>query len=426
MAAYRFIHAADIHLDSPLRSLALRDPALADLIGNATRQAFVGIVDLALTESVDALLIAGDLYDGEQTSMKTARFLADQLRRLDEAGIQTFIIRGNHDALSKITQELVLPAGVKLYRGRAEAVTIERTRGDVPITIHGLSFAKPQAPESLLPGYRPPLADAVNIGLMHTSLAGAPGHDVYAPSSLADLQAHGFDYWALGHIHLRAAHAGTATVVMAGMPQGRDINEAGPKSVSLVTVLDDRSIRVEERLTSIAEFRRVAVDASGLSEWPDLVAAIGRALRAARTETRSPHLVARLEIAGATPLAWRMRRDADLLKAEADLAAAGLGDAHVEKLVLGVDNPALTAGEGADPLVELARLVESEVLGSAGYRATLGEWAGQLRGQLPSELRDLLGIDEEAAARLMEALAADGAEDVLARLQADAPAGDAG
>lgn len=356
--------------------------------------------------------------------MKTARFLADQLRRLEEAGIRTFIIRGNHDALSKITQELVLPPGVKLYRGRAEAFAIERPRGEVPIVVHGLSFAKAQAPESLLPGYRPPQADAVNIGLMHTSLAGAPGHDAYAPSNLADLQAHGFDYWALGHIHARTAHEGQSTVVMAGMPQGRDINEAGPKSVTLVTVLDDRSIRVEERLTSIAEFGRVRVDAAGVTEWPDLVATVGRSLRSARAETRSPHLVARVEITGATPLAWRMRRDADLLKAEADAAAAGLGATHVEKLVLGVDNPVL-ASDGADPLVELARLVESDVLGAPGYRAMLGEWVGQLRGQLPAELRDLLGADEEAAARLMQGLAADGIEDVLARLQADAPAGGA-
>ncbi len=101
---FRFVHAADVHLDSPLRSLALRDPALGNLIGNATRQAFVRIIDLCLDEQVDALLLVGDLYDGDQTSMKTARFLAEQLRRLHEAGIRVFVIRGNHDALSRITK----------------------------------------------------------------------------------------------------------------------------------------------------------------------------------------------------------------------------------------------------------------------------------------------------------------------------------
>src|SRR5208282_3663780 len=124
--AFRFVHTADVHLDSPLSTLALRDPALAELIGGATRKAFAAVIDLCLAEQVDALLIAGDLYDGEQTSMKTARFLADQLRRLHEGGIQTFIIRGNHDAESRITRELTLPDSVKVFGGRAEAVVLSR------------------------------------------------------------------------------------------------------------------------------------------------------------------------------------------------------------------------------------------------------------------------------------------------------------
>ena len=226
---YRFVHTADIHLDSPLRSLALRHPELAELIGNATRQAFVNIMDLCLDEQVDALLLAGDLYDGEQTSMKTARFLAAQVRRLHEAGIRVFIIRGNHDALSKITQELVLPDTVKVFGGRAEAVAIDRGKSDFPVVIHGLSFAKPHAPESLIPKYKPPVEGAVNIGMMHTSLAGAPGHDPYAPCRIADLQATGFRYWALGHIHKRSVAEGDCTIVMPGNPQGRTSTRQAPK-----------------------------------------------------------------------------------------------------------------------------------------------------------------------------------------------------
>ena len=254
MGAYRFVHSADVHLDSPLRSLALRDPRLAELVGNASRQVFSRIVDLCLDEQVNALLLAGDLYDGEQTSMKTARFLAEQLRRLDAAGIKVFIIRGNHDALSKITKELVLPENVHLFGGRADAIEIPRDRGERPIAIHGLSFAKPQAPESLLAKYRPPVAGAINIGLMHTSLDGSPPHDVYAPCSTADLLASGFRYWALGHIHKRSTTEGPCAVVMPGIPQGRDVGEHGPKSVTLASVLDDGSITMEERIVSLAQF----------------------------------------------------------------------------------------------------------------------------------------------------------------------------
>src|ERR1700682_2175923 len=131
MTAYRFVHAADLHLDSPLRSLALRDPRLAEFVGNASRQVFSRIVDLCLDEQVSALLLAGALYDGEQTSMKTARFLAEQLRRLEAADIEVFIIRGNHDALSKITKELVLPENVHLFGGRAADVGCYGERGQV-------------------------------------------------------------------------------------------------------------------------------------------------------------------------------------------------------------------------------------------------------------------------------------------------------
>ena len=110
--------------------------------------------------------------------MKTARFLAGQMERLHQGGIAVYTVRGNHDALSKITQELILPPSLKLFGGRAEAVEIDS--GGLPIAIHGLSFARPHAPESLLPKYARPRPGAVNIGIMHTSLQGAAGHDPYA------------------------------------------------------------------------------------------------------------------------------------------------------------------------------------------------------------------------------------------------------
>ncbi len=416
--AYRFVHTADIHLDSPLRSLALRDSDLAGLIGNATRRAFVRIVDLCLEEQVDGLLIAGDLYDGDQTSMKTARFLAEQLRRLHEAGIRAFIIRGNHDALSRITKELVLPETVKVFGGRADAVAIDRTPGHFPVAIHGLSFAQPHAPESLIAKYRPPVQDAVNIGLMHTSLAGSPGHDLYAPCGIKDLQGTGFRYWGLGHIHKRSMTEGACVIVMPGMPQGRDVNEAGVKSVTLVTIDDDRSFHIEERATSIAQFERVSVDATGITEWRDLIAAVTAALEEERSSASSEHLVARLQVTGITPLAWRIRRDLDLLKTQADERASVTGSCWVEKLEIACRAPGDAATSAADPLFELHRLIEDEVLESPVFQAELVAMVDELRAQLPQEARDALGADEAAFKAALAQLARDGAENVVARLQA--------
>tara|TARA_R110002012_G_scaffold258598_3_gene439174 strand:- start:10570 stop:11787 length:1218 start_codon:yes stop_codon:yes gene_type:complete len=401
----------------------LRNPELADLIGGATRQAFSAIIDLCISERVDALVIAGDLYDGDQTSMKTARFLAGELGRLAKAGIRTFIIRGNHDALSRISRELVLPDMVKLFGGRAEHVMIERWPGEKPVAIHGLSFAQPTAPESLLPKYASAVPDAINVGIMHTSLGGAPGHDAYAPCSPAELQATGFDYWALGHIHKRSVITGSTTIVMPGMPQGRDINEDGPKSATLVSISEDGSVSLEEKPTALAEFSRITIDAGGLSDWTDLAHALSHALKQARTASAAPELVARIGFTGETTLAWRMRRDADLLMAEAEERAAQTGAIWVEKLEIGCTPPTETRTASTGPLHELRNLIETGILNSDAFETALSQIADTLQGQLPTDLRDLFGADEsETRARRMQ-LARQGAEDVLARLQSSSGSG---
>jgi DNA repair exonuclease SbcCD nuclease subunit len=413
---FRFVHTADIHLDSPLRSLALRNRELAELIGDATRRALVAIVDLCLEEQVDALVIAGDLYDGDQTSMKTARFLASQMERLHRAGIRVFKVRGNHDAMSRITQELILPPSVKVFGGRAEAV--ELRAGTLDVVLHGLSFARPQAPESLLPKFRQPTPDAINIGIMHTSLAGAPGHDVYAPCNIAELHGWGFDYWALGHIHTRAQHAGARTVIMPGIPQGRDINEAGPKTASLVTIRDDRSIVVEERPTSLAQFERIPVDLSGVESWHGAVEAIEHAVGRTRDRAVSDHLVGRLMLGGATPLAWRLRRDRDLLLAEVEQRVEGLGRSWVDKIELAVAPPvAAGAPTSADPVLELGELMRDDILDQHGIRQTVRELVESVRGELPPEARGFGGDSEAAFDAFLDRLLDEGCEDIVARLK---------
>jgi DNA repair exonuclease SbcCD nuclease subunit len=417
--AFRFVHTADVHLDSPLATLALRDPVLAELISGATRKAFVAVIDLCLVEKVDALLIAGDLYDGEQTSMKTARFLADQLRRLDEAGVRTFIIRGNHDAESRITRELTLPALVKVFAGRAETVSIGC--GAIEAAVHGVSFAQKHAPESLLPKFRPPVSGSVNIGIMHTSLGGSPAHGLYAPCSPSDLNAAGFDYWALGHIHQRSEARGRAAIVMPGNPQGRDINEAGAKSATLVAIGDDRTITIEERLTSVAQFERLRVDLAGLDNWREALGRIEKALEAAREAAPSEHLVARLALTGLTPLAWRLRSDADLLAEECRMTGAAVGKTWIDRIELDCSAPHgnETAAPSSDPVAELRALMETEVAQSKAFQDGLSELAEELRRNLPAGVRDgLLGADPGELAAILRALAREGAEDVLAHLRA--------
>ncbi len=414
--SFRFIHTADLHLDSPLTSLALRNAELGDLVRGATRKALERIVDLALGEAVDAVVIAGDLYDGSQTSMATALFLMEQMRRLDLAGIRVFVIRGNHDAQSQITRELTFPPNVHVFDGRGRPVLAGTLSNGREVHVHGVSFANPHAPASLLPTYRAPVTDAVNIGVMHTSLAGASRHDPYAPVGIADLAGHGFDYWALGHIHQRRVHAQKPWIVMPGNPQGRDINEAGPKGVTLVDIDDDGTITCEERSVAVAVFERVTVDLSAIDDWSGMLDRVEAALGAARAAAGGAHLVARLLLTGATPLAWRLRRDEDLLLAEAQNLAASLGECWIETVELSVTVPAAAAGGDAGPVGELSRLIHENVVESHAYREDLREALSDLLRQLPKEARGLLAADEAAEEALLSELALTGADAVLARL----------
>ena len=262
----------------------------------------------------------------------------------------------------------------------------------------------------------------MNIGLLHTSLDGSPGHDPYAPCGLADLQAAGFRYWALGHIHKRMTAEGAATVVMAGMPQGRDINESGPKSVTLATVTDDGSILLEERLTSVAQFERATVELGGIEDWRDMVRALGQALGQVRDRVTSEHLVARLHLTGTTPLAWRLRQDADLLRTEAEHQAAALGKSWIDKIEVDCRLPGTIQDSaqpsGAGPFEELRRLM-GDLTQDDAFRAEIAAIGEELRTQLPAECRSLLGTDADTFATTLAAAARDGIDDVLARLRAE-------
>ncbi|WLR93923.1 metallophosphoesterase family protein [Shinella zoogloeoides] len=413
---FRFLHTADLHLDSPLTSLALRNADLGDLVRGATRKALERIVDLAISEAVDAVIIAGDLYDGSQTSMATALFLMGQMRRLEAAGIRVFLIRGNHDAQSQITRELTFPPNVHVFDGRGKPVRAGALANGREVHVHGVSFANPHAPASLLPTYRAPVADALNIGLMHTSLAGASRHDPYAPVGIPDLTAHGFDYWALGHIHQRRVHLEKPWIVMPGNPQGRDINEGGPKGVTLATIAEDGTIACEERLVALAVFERLSVDLSDIDDWSAMLDRAETVLGEARAAAGGAHLVARLMLTGATSLAWRLRRDEDLLLAEIQNLAASLGECWIEAVELAVSVPAAMAGSDAGPVTELSRLMREDVVGSHAYRAELRETLADLLRQLPKEARSLLAPDEAAEEALLSDLALQGSDAVLARL----------
>ncbi len=408
----RILHTADIHLDSPLRSLALRSGTLRDRVQAATRTALSRIADLAIAEDCAAVLIAGDLFDGAERSARTGAFLVSELDRLRAAGIAVFYIKGNHDALSPITGNAELPGNVHVFTGHGGKAQIAGT----DIWVHGVSFSGRHAPESLLPKFGPPVAGAVNIAMLHTSLAGAPGHDAYAPCTVADLAGAGFDYWALGHVHKRQVHSDAPWIVMPGMPQGRDIGEAGPKSVTLLDV-SGGGIAVEERPVSPVEFLRHAIDVAAAGDGDALRDLIRSELAGLARELASDDGILRLSLCGATALHWQIRRDREFWEEVAADAAQATGRLWLEKLDLDLAAPgdARPAGTAADLAALMAEIRQGEAFRDTA-RHELDAVLAELAKVLPRERIERLVPGEAAAEALADRLAAAGEEDMAARM----------
>jgi DNA repair exonuclease SbcCD nuclease subunit len=417
----KLLHTADLHLDSPLRSLALRDDRLRETVETASRTALSRLVDVAIAEEVRALLIAGDLFDGRERSARTAAFLVSAFDRLAAAGIEVFMVKGNHDAENPASGAIDFPANVHVFDGRGG----KRQVGETGIWVHGVSFRDRHAPDSLLPKFGAPVPGAVNIGLLHTSLAGAPGHDPYAPCTVAELQAHGFDYWALGHVHARAVHSEAPWVVMAGMPQGRDMGEAGPKSATLLTV-SEGAIAVEEVPSSVVEFRRATIDAVGVADDEDLRGRLRARLAREAAETVSDAAILRVRLAGATGRAWALRRDAAVWADVVRGIAEETGRLWIEETEIAVAPPAGDSPAAADAVAELDALMAA-IRAEPGFRADSRAEVEEALQHLPPHRRAALLPDDAALETLTDRLAAAGAETLLARMHgaaSDGPASD--
>ena len=229
----RFIHAADIHLDSPLSGLAAYPDAPAAQLRNATRDAFCELINRAIEEQVDFMVIAGDLYDGSWRDHNTGIFFCREMGRLRRAGIAVFVLFGNHDAESEMTRKLELPDNVRCFATQKPQTFTLDTLG---VVLHGQSFRHKETTDNLAAAYPPPVAGYYNIGVLHTALEGHTAHANYAPCSRAELHARGYQYWALGHVHEFAQWDGPSIIVFPGNLQGRHIRETGRRGAVLVEV----------------------------------------------------------------------------------------------------------------------------------------------------------------------------------------------
>ena len=397
---FRFIHAADPHLDSPLQGLETHEGAPVGLLRGATRRAFENLVELAIGEGVDCLLIAGDVYDGDWKDYSTGLFFHRQMVRLRARGIPVYLIVGNHDAASVISKRLSLPDNVQVFSTRTAE---SREVAGKPVVIHGRGFPNRSVPENLAKDYPPAVLGKFNVGLLHTSLTGKPGHDTYAPCSEADLREKGYGYWALGHVHQPEIISQDPWIVYAGNCQGRHIRETGPRGCRLVTVNDLLQVEsVEWRTLDVLRWAELRVDLTGISHEPEALLRVGAAMENAVAGAEGRLVAARVMLTGSTPLHGSLHRDQQRWRAELLARAQNFGPEAIwlERVQI-----------ATTPLYDVAQLAARDALTRIVVE-NLDE-ARKSMPALPAELMDLLELLPVEVRREVEAEWAEGRHPVF-------------
>jgi len=320
---FKFIHAADVHLDSPLCGLSRYESAPVETIRGACRRAFENLVDLAIDEKVSFVLLAGDLYDGDWKDYSTGIFLSRQVGRLGQHDISVFAVAGNHDAANRMTKALDNPTNMTILSPRK----VETIRlNELAVAIHGRSFGTQHVDENLAAGFAAAEKGMFNIGLLHTSLDGREGHAVYAPCSADDLRSKGYQYWALGHIHKQEFVSEDPWIVFPGCIQGRHIRETGAKGCVLVTVEDGAVSTVEKCPLDVFRWVECSVDLTDAAEMREVLERARKSIENEKTSVDGRPMAMRIRFEGATSMSDELAAYPERLEQQIKALGAEIAD----------------------------------------------------------------------------------------------------
>jgi len=397
----KFVHAADLHLDSPLAGLSKYEGAPVEQIRGATRRALENLVKLCLNEQVQLLLIAGDLYDGDWRDYSTGLFFAKQMAALRAGNVRVVWIRGNHDAASKLTAHLNLPDNVReLSHKRPDSFVLE----DLGVAVHGQGFDTRDVSTDLSLRYPEPKRGLFNIGLLHTALEGRVGHAPYAPCRLSALIDRGYDYFALGHVHTREVLSDRPWIVFPGNLQGRHARETGPKGASLITLEGERVRSVEHRALDAVRWHVAEADVSAESSLDGVLERVRGALSAAALASEGRLCAVRVRIVGASPAHEQLATRSDRVLEEVRALTLDLSaEAWLEKVEFATRPLAVRAElrEREDAIGELLRGLSDIARDDAALLELAAELV-ELKRKLPPELRegpDAIDLESPGALR---------------------------
>lgn len=380
-----FIHASDLHLDSPLLNLEQYEGAPKDAIRGATRRALSNLVELAVSYAVDFVLIAGDLYDGDWKDYNTGLYFVSRMNRLREAGIPVFLIAGNHDAASQMTRTLRLPENVHIFpTDRPDTKVLE----SLGVAVHGQGYATKAVKQNLARGFPERVPGMFNIGMLHTAATGREGHATYAPCSLDDLTAKGYDYWALGHVHDREILKDAPHIVFCGNLQGRNVRESGPKGCMVVRVNGQGEVSPEFHPLDVLRWETATVNLSAAENADAALSLVRNALEGIVQENDGVPVAVRIVMTGDTPVHGPLlaRPGHWIEQIRSDAIGAGDGRLWIEKVKIATRPPA-AALRPEGPLGEILNVLD-EARENPEMLASFGLMLEALQRKLPRELRE--------------------------------------
>ncbi|MCR4425943.1 MAG: DNA repair exonuclease [Firmicutes bacterium] len=336
MTLFRFVHAADIHLDSPFAAVGAESEELAQKFIESTRDAFRRVVDLCIRRQADFLVLAGDVYDGSHKSLRAQLELRSGLGALARRGIHTFISCGNHDHLGGWRASLTWPPEVHFFGPEVEVHRVVRD-GEEVARVQGVSYPRAAVTENLAAGFRKDPAGPFAVGVLHANVGGVPSHENYSPCTLEDLASTGIDYWALGHVHApKTLRDHGPTVVYPGSTQGRNPRETGPHGCQVVTVDNGAVSSIEFCPVDSIRWETVEVSIDELETLDDLVTRAEAEIIRAAAMADGRSLVVRVILGGRGRLDGEVRRShvsRDILTLIRDRLGGGDPFIWVESLI---------------------------------------------------------------------------------------------
>lgn len=417
MPSFCFLHAADLHLDTPFQGLGRVAPHVQGALQEASLRAWDRLVDLALAQEVAFVVLAGDLYDGADRGLRAQLRVRAGLQRLGDAGIETFVVHGNHDPLDgwQAIEADGWPDGVVVCPA-GEVTSHEVVRDGVRLaTLHGISYATRETTANLARRFPAAAGGGLHVGVLHATVGTQPDHSPYAPCTLDDLRRPGYDYWALGHVHGHDVLAREPTVAYAGSLQGRSPKrtEQGAKGALVVEVVDDRIAGPPRHVPlDLVRFAALDVPVDEARDVAEIVDALLAAGRASTDEHGGRALVLRARLTGAPPASGDLRRDGALAEivdalreADADASPWRWWDRVDDATTLAVDRATLAGQESfVGALVRHVDRVSGDppppALPSGWVQALDDDLAGRIRGRGTA-----FQIDAAAELRAAEALA---------------------